>query len=71
MFAVAFVALLGQPQAWSGVYSFGRTLSPLLIWLGMEGLRSRSWTFLLPLGLMAPRLLFQLQPQWRGILLGK
>jgi hypothetical protein len=67
LFAVVFVAFLGQPQAWSGVYSFGRTMSPLLIWLVMAGLAARRWLFLTPLAMAIPRILFQLAPQWRGI----
>lgn len=67
LFAAVFVAFLGQPQAWSGVYSFGRTMSPLLIWLAMAGVASGRWMFLAPLAMALPRILFQLAPQWRGI----
>ena len=67
LFVAVFVAFLGQPQAWSGVYSFGRTMSPLLIWLALAGLASGRWVFLTPLAMTAPRILFQLAPQWRGV----
>lgn len=67
LFAAVFIAFLGQPQAWSGVYSFGRTMSPLLIWLALAGVASGRWVFLTPLAMTMPRILFQLSPQWRGI----
>jgi hypothetical protein len=67
LFTLVFVVFLGQPQAWAGVYTFGRTMSPLLIWLALIGGASRSWIFLMPLAMTAPRVLFQFTPQWAGI----
>ncbi|MFN7920138.1 MAG: hypothetical protein U0Q16_08580 [Bryobacteraceae bacterium] len=59
VFSGTFVAFLVQPQAWDGVYTFGRTMSPLLIWTAMTGLGERSWLHLVPLASTAPRLLLQ------------
>ena len=70
VFAAVFVAFLGQEQAWSGVYSFGRTMSPLVIWVALAGLALRRWICLSPMALMLPRILWQLAPQWRGIVHG-
>ena len=70
LFAAVFVAFLGERDAWSGAYQFARALSPLLIWLAMIGAATRSWAFALPWAMTAPRILFQLQPQWKGILHG-
>ncbi|HWB87180.1 MAG TPA: hypothetical protein VG675_23755 [Bryobacteraceae bacterium] len=70
LFTVVFVAFLSQPQAWSGAYSFARTMSPLLFFLAVVGAAARRWVFLLPLVMAVPRLLFQLGPQWKGILHG-
>jgi hypothetical protein len=70
LFATVFVAFLAQPQAWAGVYTFGRTMSPLLIWLALMGAASRQWPFVLPLAMTVPRLLFQLGPQWWRIVHG-
>jgi hypothetical protein len=67
LFALVFVAFLGQPQVWAGVYTFGRTMSPLLILLALAGAASRSWVCLLPLAMTVPRILWQLAPQWAGI----
>jgi len=67
LFAAVFVAFLGQAEAWSGIYSFGRTMSPLLIWLGLAGLSTRAPQYLAPAALMLPRIVLQLEPQWKGI----
>jgi hypothetical protein len=68
LFAAVFVAFVSYAPIWDGAYSFGRTMSPILVFLGLIGLASRSWIYGLPLMLIAPRILFQLSPQWHGIL---
>jgi hypothetical protein len=67
LFTSIFVAFVSQPQIWSGSYSFARTMSPLLIFLGLIAIADRSWIFLVPLAMTLPRVLYQLMPQWRGI----
>jgi hypothetical protein len=65
----AFAAIfLGKADIWSGAYEFGRTMSPLLILLGLYAVREKNRWFLLPLILSLPRILLQLEPQLRGIL---
>jgi len=70
LFAGIFVVFLQQPQAWAEAYSFGRTMSPLLICLALLAVATRFWWNLLPLAMVGPRILFQLGPQWKGILRG-
>ncbi|HYL35303.1 MAG TPA: hypothetical protein VEV17_05280 [Bryobacteraceae bacterium] len=64
---VIFAAFLFSPGAWAEVYAFGRTLSPLLILLGIYGLSKRYWIFTLPLLLVVPRTVIQLGPQVIGV----
>ena len=61
---------LANADIWSESYSFSRTQSPLLMSVGLEGMRAKRWWKLAPLALAAPRILFQLQPQWRAVLHG-
>src|SRR5262249_35160222 len=71
--ALAFAAtalFLAQPQAWGEAYSFGRTMSPLLISVALVGVRKRRWYTLFPLVLVLPRILFQLATEFRGVLHG-
>ena len=70
VFAGIFVVFLSTPEAWATAYGFARTMSPLLIWLGLIAIVERSWINLAPLALTIPRILFQLEPQWHGILHG-
>jgi len=68
--ALAFAAtaiFLAQPQAWGEAYSFGRTMSPLLICVALVGVRRRRWRALAPLLMVLPRILLQLATEWRGI----
>jgi hypothetical protein len=67
MFA-AFASILGKPDIWSDAYAFGRTLSPILIWLALIGISSRTWWYLAPVTMVMPRILFQYAPQWKGVL---
>jgi len=62
-----FAMLLARADIWHGAYEFGRTMSPLLVWLGLLGLSRRYWWNLLPLAMFIPRLALQLQPQWSRI----
>jgi hypothetical protein len=59
---------LNSPGAWTEVYAFGRTLSPLLLLLGMLALSKRNWIYALPLALAVPRTAIQLAPQAEGVL---
>jgi len=70
MCAYAFALLavvLNSPGAWTEIYAFGRTLSPLLILLGLFGISKRNWIYLAPLVLVIPRTIIQLAPQAGGI----
>jgi hypothetical protein len=61
IFAVLAI-FLRYPDAWSDVYAFGRTLSPLLVLLAMDALEAPSSGYvsaLLPAALQVPRIGFQ------------
>jgi hypothetical protein len=64
----AALLFVGHPQVWAEAYAFGRIASPLLISVAMAGLARRSWWGLAPLAMVLPRVLWQLGPQWNGIL---
>jgi hypothetical protein len=66
-FALLAIFLI-SPGAWTEVYAFGRTLSPLLLLLGLVGLSKRNWIYALPLLLVVPRTAIQLAPQITGVL---
>jgi hypothetical protein len=69
--ALAFAAtalFLAQPQAWGEAYSFGRTMSPLLLCVALVGVRRRRWWTLAPLAMVLPRIVLQLATEWRGLL---
>jgi hypothetical protein len=61
-------ALLSKPDVWSEAYAFARTQSPLLFCLFLAGIPLRLWAAGVPLALCVPRILFQLTPQFYGIL---
>jgi hypothetical protein len=67
VFALGAV-LLGKADIWGGAYEFGRTMSPLLIMLGLLAIRDRNRWALMPLACVLPRILLQYDPQIRGIL---
>jgi hypothetical protein len=67
---VLFSASLGRLDIWSSAYATGRTMSPLLIMLGLLALRERRWLFALPLVLVLPRIALQYQAQLKGALRG-
>jgi hypothetical protein len=69
LFAV-FSASLGRLDIWASAYATGRTMSPLLIMLGLLALRERRWLFALPLVLVLPRIALQYQAQLKGALRG-
>lgn len=70
--AIYLFALLAMflysPGAWTEVYAFGRTLSPLLVFLALASLPKGSWIYALPLCLVIPRTAIQLAPQLAGVL---
>jgi hypothetical protein len=65
-----FAGLLGKFDIWESAYATGRTMSPLLILLGVLALRDRRWLFALPLLLVLPRIALQYQAQLKGALQG-
>jgi len=68
-YAFALLAIfLYSPGAWTEVYAFGRTLSPLLLLVGLGAFAKRNWLYALPLALVVPRTAIQLAPQAGGIL---
>jgi hypothetical protein len=70
IYCFAFAIIwLGKADVWAGAYEFGRTTSPLLILLGLVGIRRRQWWYLLPLAFVLPRIFLQLEPQVKGIIL--
>ena len=54
----------------SETYSFGRTMSPLLVCVALAGVRKRKWWALAPLAMVLPRVVLQLATEWRGVLHG-
>jgi hypothetical protein len=67
VFAV-FAASLGKFDIWGSAYATGRTMSPLLIFLGLFALRERHYLFALPLLLILPRLALQYEAQLAGVI---
>jgi hypothetical protein len=65
-----FAAFLGKFDIWASAYATGRTMSPLLILLGVLALRDRRWAFALPLLLVLPRIALQYEAQLKGALRG-
>ncbi len=61
---------LQSPDIWAQDYSFARTQSPLLVCLALEGAATARWEALPPLVLCLLRVVFQLEPQLKGILRG-
>jgi len=55
----AFATTLGKLDIWDSAYAAGRTLSPLLILLGIISLRERRPVYAAPLALVLPRIAFQ------------
>lgn len=66
----ASVAFLGTPLVWSEAYAFSRVLSPLLLWLAMDGLRAGNLWGAAPLALILPRIVVQLSTHLPGIARG-
>jgi len=62
--------LLWPLNEWVTVYDYGRLLSPLLIFLALQGVRSRKWIWLAPLAMVIPRIAIQLAPQFIGVARG-
>lgn len=69
LFAV-FASMLGRLDIWTSAYAAGRTMSPLLLVLGLLALRGCSWVFAAPLLLMLPRIALQYQAQLKAALQG-
>ena len=64
------VIFVGNPRVWSEAYAFGRVFSPLLIFLGLQAIATRSQWLLLPLGLVTLRVAAQLAAQLVRIVAG-
>lgn len=58
-----FAAALGKPDIWDSAYAAGRTMSPLLVVLGMIALRDRRPIFAIPILLILPRIALQYEAQ--------
>lgn len=65
---VAAALFMGKEDIWAGAYEFGRTMSPILILLGLCAIRERRVAFLLPLACVLPRVLLQFEPQLRSMI---
>lgn len=63
-----FASMLGRLDIWTSAYAAGRTMTPLLLMLGLLALSGRSWVFAAPLLLMLPRIAFQYQAQLKAAL---
>jgi hypothetical protein len=62
LFVLAF-AVIGRYDVWDTAYAAGRTMSPLLILLGLIAVRDRRWLFAAPLFLILPRIALQYEAQ--------
>jgi hypothetical protein len=60
--------VVSKPDVWLDAYAFSRTQAPLLMCCALWGVTRRRWLALAPIAIAMPRLLFQLQPQLKGIL---
>jgi hypothetical protein len=67
---LVLAVFVDRPELWAGGYELGRLMSPFLLLLALAGIGARFGWSLLPLCLVAPRLLFQLQPQLLRVLSG-
>jgi hypothetical protein len=67
---LAFAAALGKFDIWESAYAAGRTMSPLVIVLGLLALRDRRPGFAIPLLLILPRIALQYEAELRGALRG-
>ena len=65
-----FASALGRLDIWTSAYAAGRTMSPLLLLLGLSALRGGNWVFAAPLLLMLPRIALQYQAQLKVALQG-
>lgn len=65
-----FASTLGKFDIWSSAYAAGRTMSPLLILLGLIALRERTWFFAIPMLFVLPRFALQYQAQLKLALQG-
>lgn len=71
--ALLFAALgtfIQRDDHWGHVFDFARVYSPLLVFLGLDSLRSRSLIGFAPTLLMCPRIAMQLVSQVAGVLDG-
>ena len=69
LFALLAITLeAGEP--WVDVYAFGRTLSPLLVFAGLDGMMAASWMPLLAMFALDPRTVLQVAPQVLNIIRG-
>ncbi|HWR50713.1 MAG TPA: hypothetical protein VN428_06380 [Bryobacteraceae bacterium] len=64
----AFASTLGKFDIWESAYATGRTMSPLLIVLGLISVRDRKPVFAIPLLLIIPRIALQYEAQLMGAL---
>jgi hypothetical protein len=67
---VLFAMFVAKADVWQDAYAFARTQSPLLICCALWGVARRKWIALAPAAFTLPRLLFQLEPQVKGVLHG-
>lgn len=65
-----FASMLGRLDIWTSAYAAGRTMSPLLLVLGLLALQGRGLVFAAPLLLMLPRIALQYQAQLKAALQG-
>ena len=66
----AFTAALGRFDLWSSAYATGRTMSPLLILLGLLAFQKRSVLYALPLLFFFPRIALQYEAELKTMLRG-
>jgi hypothetical protein len=69
LFALMAV-FLSFPDSWRDVYGFARPITPLLILLAVSGLERRSLIWIVPIGLVVPRIVLQFGPQVIGVVRG-
>jgi hypothetical protein len=68
-FSLLIVAV-SKPEFWVQVYNYGRPLSPLIFLCALQAIRNWGYGALAPVGLIAFRVLIQVEPQVVGIVRG-
>jgi hypothetical protein len=67
---VIFAATLGKLDIWADTYAAGRTMSPMLLLLGLIALRDQRWIYAIPLLAALPRIALQYEVTMKAVFRG-